>query len=41
VLNARRFPIRRRKLRVIISLWRVAVGDQGTHRVAALKMRQI
>jgi FkbM family methyltransferase len=36
MLYARRFPIRRGKLRVINSLWRAAVGDQSTHRVAAL-----
>jgi FkbM family methyltransferase len=36
VLYARRFPIRRGKLRVINSLWRAAVGNQSTHRVAAL-----
>ena len=36
MLYARRFPIRRGKLRVINSLWRAAVGDRGTHRVAAL-----
>ena len=36
VLYARRFPIRRGKLRVINSLWRAAVGNQSTHRVAVL-----
>ncbi len=36
VSYARRFPIRHGKLRMINSLWRAAVGDQGTHRVAAL-----
>src|SRR5713101_1965733 len=36
VLYAQRFPIRRGKLRVINSLWRAAVGDQGTDRVAVL-----
>jgi FkbM family methyltransferase len=36
ILYARRFPIRRGKLRVINLLWRAAVGDQSTHRVAAL-----
>jgi len=36
MLYARRFPIRRGKLRVINSLWEAAVGDQSTHRVAAL-----
>ena len=37
ILYARRFPIRRGKLRVINSLWRAAVGDPNTHRVATLK----
>jgi FkbM family methyltransferase len=37
LLYARRFPIRRGKLRVINWLWRAAVGDQTTRRVAALK----
>jgi len=37
VWYARRFPIRRGKLRVIDSLWRGAVGDPNTHRVATLK----
>jgi FkbM family methyltransferase len=36
MLYARRFPIRRGKLRVINSLWQAAVGDQGTHRMAVL-----
>ena len=36
VWYARRFPIRRGKMRVINSLWRAAVGDQSTQRVAAL-----
>jgi len=36
MLYARRFPIRRGKLRLINSLWRAAVGGQGTHRVATL-----
>jgi FkbM family methyltransferase len=36
MLYARRFPIRRGKLRVINLFWRAAVGDQSTHRVAAL-----
>jgi len=44
ILYARRFPIRRGKLRVIDSLWRAAVGDQSTLRLAnlahgGLKMR--
>jgi FkbM family methyltransferase len=37
MLYARRFPIRRGKLRLVNSLWRAAVGDQNTHRVANLK----
>jgi FkbM family methyltransferase len=37
ILYARRFPIRRGKLRVINSLWRAAVGDANMHRVATLK----
>lgn len=37
MLYARSFPIRRGKLRVVNSLWRAAVGDQSTHRVATLK----
>jgi FkbM family methyltransferase len=37
MLYARRFPIRRGKLRVINSLWRAAVAGQCTHRVANLK----
>src|SRR6266852_8891167 len=36
VLYARRFPVRRGKLRLINSLWRAAVGEQSTHRVATL-----
>lgn len=36
ILYARRFPIRCGKLRVINLLWRAAVGDQSTHRVALL-----
>jgi FkbM family methyltransferase len=36
VWYARRFPIRRGKLRVINLLWQAAVGDQSTHRVALL-----
>jgi hypothetical protein len=34
---ARRFPMRRGKLRVINSLWRAAVGGQKTRRLATLK----
>lgn len=37
LLYARRFPVRRGKLRLVNSLWRAAVGDQSTHRVATLK----
>jgi FkbM family methyltransferase len=37
VLYARRFPIRRGKLRVIDSLWRAAMGDRSTRRIASLK----
>jgi FkbM family methyltransferase len=36
ILYARRFPIRRGKLRVINLLWRAAVGGQSAHRVAVL-----
>jgi FkbM family methyltransferase len=36
-MYARRFPIRRGKLRVVNSLWRTAVRDHSTHRVATLK----
>jgi hypothetical protein len=36
MLYARSFPIRRGKFRVVNSLWRAAVGDQSTHRLAAL-----
>jgi len=36
ILYARRFPIRRGKLRVINLFWRTAVGDQSAHRVATL-----
>jgi len=36
VWYARRFPIRRGKLRVINLLWRAAVGDQSSHRLATL-----
>ncbi|PYR30079.1 MAG: hypothetical protein DMF90_28475 [Acidobacteria bacterium] len=37
LLYAQRFPLRRGKMRVIDSLWRAAVGDSSTHRVASLK----
>jgi len=36
-MYARRFPIRRGKLRVIDSLWHAAAGDRGTRRLADLK----
>jgi hypothetical protein len=37
ILYARRFPIRRGKLRVIDAFWRVAAGDQSSQRLASLK----
>lgn len=37
VWYARHFPIRRGKLRMINSLWRAAVGEGSTHRLADLK----
>ena len=37
VMYARRFPIRRGKLRIIDSLWQTLLSDQSTHRVATLK----
>jgi len=37
MMYARRFPIRRGKLRVIDSLWQTALSDQSTHRLATLK----
>jgi len=37
MLYARRFPIRRGKLRVIDSLWQTALSDRSAHRVATLK----
>ena len=37
MLYARRFPIRRGKLRVIDSLWQAAVSGRGADRVATLK----
>ena len=37
ILYARRFPIRRGKLRLINSLWRAAVLGRGTDRLAVLK----
>jgi FkbM family methyltransferase len=37
MMYARRFPIRRGKLRVIDSLWQAALSDQCTERVARLK----
>ena len=36
-LYARRFPIRRGKLRVVDSLWQAVVSDRSTNRVATLK----
>jgi FkbM family methyltransferase len=36
-MYARRFPIRRGKLRVIDSLWQSVLSDQCTHRVATLR----
>jgi FkbM family methyltransferase len=40
MLYARRFPIRRGKLRVIDSLWQTALINGSTHRLATLKYRQ-
>jgi FkbM family methyltransferase len=37
VMYARRFPIRRGKLRIIDSLWRTLLSDRSTRRVATLK----
>ncbi len=37
VFYARRFPIRRGKLRVINALWRAAIRSQGTRRLSELK----
>jgi FkbM family methyltransferase len=37
MMYARRFPIRRGKLRVIDSLWQTVLSGQSTHRVATLK----
>lgn len=37
ILYARRFPIRRGKLRVINLLWRAAVGSHSPHRAVVLK----
>ena len=37
MMYARRFPIRRGKLRVIDSLWQTALSDQCTQRLATLK----
>src|SRR5436190_23091297 len=34
---ARRFPIRRGKLRIVDSLWQTVLSDRSTHRVATLK----
>ena len=37
ILYARRFPVRRGKLRVVNALWRSAAGDRGTLRLASLR----
>lgn len=37
MIYARRFPIRRGKLRIVDSLWQTVLADRGTHRVATLK----
>jgi FkbM family methyltransferase len=37
VMYARQFPIRRGKLRVVNSMWRMALSKRGTHRMAKLK----
>ena len=37
VMYARRFPIRRGKLRIIDSLWQTLLSDRSSHRVATLK----
>jgi FkbM family methyltransferase len=37
VVFARRFPIRRGKLRIVDCLWRTTLGARDTHRVATLK----
>ena len=37
MVYARRFPIRRGKLRVVNSLWRAAISDGDTYRVATLR----
>lgn len=36
-MYARRFPIRRGKLRIVDSLWQTVFSDRSTHRVATLK----
>jgi FkbM family methyltransferase len=37
IAYARRFPVRRGKLRIVESLWRATLGEEGTHRIATLK----
>ena len=37
MMYARRFPIRRGKMRVVDSLWQTALSGQSTQRVATLK----
>jgi hypothetical protein len=37
MMYARRFPIRRAKLRVIDALWEIALSDPSAERVATLK----
>jgi len=37
MMYARRFPLRRGKLRIVDSLWQTALSDRSTHRVATLK----
>ena len=37
MMYARRFPIRRGKLRVVDSLWQTVLSDRSTNRVATLK----
>jgi FkbM family methyltransferase len=37
ILYARRFPVRRGKLRIVDALWRATTGRNGSHRFAILK----
>lgn len=37
MMYARRFPIRRGKLRIVDSLWQRVLSDRSTHRLATLK----